>query len=63
MTDESHRIHYAVGIDCAKEKKRWAVVLCNLFSSLLEIYHTFPAQVIKMVDKLEINQIIEVNVT
>jgi len=38
-------------------------VLCNLFFSLLEVYHTFPAQIIKMVDKLEINQTIELNVT
>lgn len=38
-------------------------VLGNLVFSLLEIYHAFPAQIIKMVDKLEINQIIEVNVT
>lgn len=63
---ESHRICYAVGIDCAKEKKskeKTGCVLCNLFFSLLEIYHTFHAQVTKMVDKLEINHIIEANVT
>lgn len=57
---ESHRISYAVGIDCAKEKM--GCVLYSLFFSLLEIYHTFSAQIIKVVDKLKINPVIEVNV-
>lgn len=62
LMKESHRISYAVGIDYAKEEKIWAMLFA-VFFSLLETYHTTPAEIIKIVDKLEIDQKIEVNVT
>lgn len=59
---ESHEISCAVGIDDAKEEKIWFVFFVEFFS-LLETCHTTPAQIIKIVDKLEVDQNIEVNVT